>query len=215
MSFWDFLRDIFRKRRQEPAPSPAPSPSPAPTSGPPSGPSSPPASSPGSAPQNWEGRPREFLEQIIRPTLQELGVHSTAAERLLLGTAVAESLLKYRRQIQGPALGLFQMEPDSHDDIYENFLNYPGRAVLKQKIVGMLSSPNADKHEELVNNDRYACAMARMQYYRFPASLPSADDLDGLARYWKRYYNTAKGAGTVAGFKEKWQAIVGPWPPNF
>ena len=142
-------------------------------------------------------------------------MHSTAAERLLLGTAAAESLLKYRKQIGGPALGLFQMEPRSHDDIYENFLNYPGRAVLRQKIIGLLSHPDADKYDALVNNDPYACAMARVQYYRFPAPMPAADDLDALARYWKRYYNTASGAGTIAGFKEKWRAVVGAWPPDF
>lgn len=212
MSFWDFLRNIVRSRpapRQEPSRSPAPTPSPSP--------SRPPASGGGSLnPENWEGRPREFLEQIIRPTLQEIGAHSTAAERLLLGTAAAESLLKYRRQMgNGPARGLFQMEPPTHDDIYENFLDYPGRAVLRSKITSLLSSPNADRIKELESNDRYAAAMSRMVYFRRREPLPGADDLDGQAAYWKKYYNTALGAGTVQGYKDKWRQIVGAWPPRF
>jgi len=38
-----------------------------------------------------------------------------------------------------------------------------------------------------------------------PAPLPDAGDLGGLARYWKRYFNTPKGAGTAAGFIESYR----------
>lgn len=42
--------------------------------------------------------PQEFLTTVIRPTLIEIGLHSTAAEQLLLGTAMQESDLVHRRQ---------------------------------------------------------------------------------------------------------------------
>ena len=31
--------------------------------------------------------------------------------------------------------------------------------------------------------------MARIKYYRVPKSLPDADDVDGLGKYWLKYYN--------------------------
>ena len=45
-----------------------------------------------------------------------------------------------------------------------------------------------------------AFVVARLICYRAPAPLPAADDLVGLARYWKAHDNPALGAGTVAGF---------------
>src|SRR5260221_162978 len=48
-----------------------------------------------------------------------------APVELLLGTALQESGLTYRVQLGGgPARGLFQMEPNTHDDIWDNFLKY-------------------------------------------------------------------------------------------
>ena len=216
MSFWDFFRNIFRRRQEEDEDTGSPSePRSTPVSRPTPEPDPSPAPS-GRSSQRSSYTAKQFMTEIIRPVLTEIGAHSTAAERLMLGTAAAESLLRERRQRGGgPARGLFQMEPPSHDDIYDNFLDYPGRAVLKQKILATLSSPNADRIRELETNDRYACAMARMQYYRRRDPLPDADDLDGLARYWKRYYNTALGKGTVEGFKDKWSSVVGAFPPRF
>ncbi|KAF0118141.1 MAG: hypothetical protein FD149_866 [Rhodospirillaceae bacterium] len=67
-----------------------------------------------------------FVTTVIRPTLLHLGLHSPAAEALLLGTAIQESRLgTYLRQTGGgPALGVYQMEPATHEDIWTNFLAY-------------------------------------------------------------------------------------------
>jgi hypothetical protein len=42
--------------------------------------------------------------------------------------------------------------------------------------------------------------MCRVHYYRVPAALPPAGDLAEQAAYWKRYYNTELGRGTVEHF---------------
>ena len=49
---------------------------------------------------------------------------SQEAENLLMGTAAQESALgEYIRQLgNGPALGIFQMEPETFDDIVRNYL---------------------------------------------------------------------------------------------
>jgi hypothetical protein len=148
--------------------------------------------------------PEEFLTTVIRPTLIEIGLHSTAAEQLLLGTAMQESDLVHRRQMgNGPARSFFQMEPATHNDIWQNFLKF--KKELADKITNLLTSPIADKIEELENNDRYACAMARVHYLRVPEALPAADDIEAIANYWKNHYNTLLGAGTAAQFIAKWR----------
>ncbi len=169
------------------------------------------------------------LREIIASALRHIGKYSAAAEQLVLGTAVAESLLTYRRQIRGPALGLFQMEPATHHDIYINYLRYPGRAELRRKVIGLLSPMpegftnvqtesllSASVAEsfakavvnQLIDNDRYAAAMCRIRYLRAPQALPAADDIKAMAQYWKDHYNTKAGKGTPEKFLRKWRAIV-------
>ena len=148
-----------------------------------------------------------FQYSIIRPTLQQLGLWSVAAEELLLGTALIESDLIHRRQIGGPALSFFQMEPKTHNDIWENYLKY--RAQLAGRVKQLLTSERDDKLVELEVNDKYACAMARLQYLRVSAPLPQIGDVAGMAAYWKLYYNTLRGRGEVPEYIRKWKEVMG------
>lgn len=149
-----------------------------------------------------------FVATIVRPALNHIALPSEAAEQLLLGTALVESRLVHRRQIGGgPARGFFQMEPATHDDIWSNFLEY--RPSLAEKIKSLLSLPTANAHRELEKNDKYACAMARAHYLRAPEALPDAGDVKGMAGYWKQYYNTPLGAGTVGKYVAAWQKAMG------
>jgi hypothetical protein len=147
----------------------------------------------------------EFRESVIKPVLARMGLASEAAEQLLLGTAIQESLfLRYRRQMGGgPAVSYFQMEPATHNDIWDNFLKY--RPEWAAKATSFLTSESADKMTELENNDEYATAMARIHYMRVPASLPEAGDVSAQANYWKQYYNTPLGKGKPHEYIEKWQ----------
>lgn len=137
----------------------------------------------------------QFRRELIRPTLQKMGYHSLAAEELLLGTALAESNLKARRQFgDGPARGLFQMEPATHDDLWANYLKFrPQLGAAVRLFIGQ-ARPSADLLEF---NDAYACAMARTLYLRVPKAVPAEGDLPGQAAYWKQHYNTPGGKGTV------------------
>ncbi|GGB21958.1 hypothetical protein GCM10007414_39210 [Agarivorans gilvus] len=137
----------------------------------------------------------------------KIGGANLAAEELLLGTAVQESLnFMYRSQVGGgPAKGYFQMEPATHDDIWDNFLKY--RKGLAKDVISFLSSPNANKITELENNDKYAAAMARTHYMRVPAALPKAGDIKAQANYWKQYYNTPLGKGLPHEYIDKWGVV--------
>ena len=99
------------------------------------------------------------------------------------------------------------MEPATHDDIWSNFLKY--RPTLAEKIKSLRSSTSASAHLELRKNDKYACAMVRAHYLRAPDPLPRLGDIEAMAEYWKQYYNTALGAGTVTKYLVTWHRIVG------
>jgi len=145
-------------------------------------------------------------EYIIIPTLDYMGLNSASAVNLLLGTAAQESHLgEYLHQINGPALGIYQMEPDTHKDIHNNFLVY--KSDLNKKILN-LSFPAFSMKKNLIGNLYYATAMARIHYYRVPEKLPKVDDIEGLANYWKRYYNTTIGKGTIREFIKNFEKYI-------
>jgi hypothetical protein len=139
----------------------------------------------------------QLREHVIRPTLKHLDLWSQAAENLVLGTILTESRGEYLKQVgTGPALGLIQMEPATHDDIWNNHLKY--QPVLSAKLRELETPAALTKGAlELIGNLYYAAAMCRVFYRRLPDPLPAADDPEGMARLWKKRYNTPLGAGTV------------------
>lgn len=149
-----------------------------------------------------------FRKNVIKPTLTALNLGGDAVEELLLGTAVQESLnFTYREQVGGgPAVSYYQMEPATHNDIWDNFLSY--RETLAEKVTSLLTSSNADKIEELKNNDKYATAMARIHYLRVAESIPKAGDIKAQANYWKKHYNTPLGKGLPSEYITKWNRYV-------
>jgi hypothetical protein len=149
---------------------------------------------------------QQFRTNIVRPALEAMGGHSAAAENLLIGTAVQESNLHYVRQLaDGPARGFYQMEPATHDDIWDNYLAY--RDDPRARVEALMVS-GEDGVTQFVWNLAYATAMCRVHYMRVPSPLPGANDVDGLAEYWKQYYNTPLGQGTAAEFKDKFERFV-------
>ena len=152
----------------------------------------------------------QFRELIIKPALTVIDAYSEAADELVLGTALQESRLQYIKQLGGgPALGVFQMEPNTHDDIWENYLAYQDE--LAEKVL-TLAAPNGGGHpsaNELIGNMWYAAAMCRIHYRRVPDALPNAGDVPGMAAYWKEHYNTYLGAGTEEEYEENWFANMG------
>ena len=145
---------------------------------------------------------------IIEDCLKSIGLYSGSAVNLLLGTFAQESHMgTFLKQIgKGPALGIGQMEPKTHDDIWLHFLYYKDElAKLILNTCGYTQNPGP---QALLYNLRYATCMTRAHYRRVPERLPTKDDLDGLARYWKKYYNTYKGRGTVDEFKKNYHDYV-------
>ena len=148
----------------------------------------------------------QLRRYIVRPALQQINQYSLNAEQLVMATAMAESKAHYIQQVgRGPARGLFQMEPATHDDIWARYLSTKPRLVGDLKDLTMR---DMDLLDQLRGNLFYAAAMCRIFYLRFREPLPEIGDWDGMARYWKKYYNTHLGAGTVAGFINKSKPVI-------
>ena len=125
---------------------------------------------------------------------------ATCAQESLLGT--------YRHQVNGPALGIFQMEPGDHDDIWKNFLAYkPSLAIDGKQLLNGFTG-GTPPAALLETNDAYAIFMARVHYARCPKALPLATDLNGLWMYYKVNYNSINGAATQAEFYRHYQTLV-------
>lgn len=137
---------------------------------------------------------KEQVRELIESVLFELGLNTPEAIELLMLTSAQESHLgTYIRQLgTGPALGIFQMEPNTEADIWNNYLRY------KKELRGKVLEFKSQRHDDLYWNLGYQVCMCRVHYLRQPGALPNATDINGLAAYWKKYYNTYLGKGTVA-----------------
>ena len=151
--------------------------------------------------------PNQLRSLIIQPALQAIGLWTPAAEQLVLGTACQESMCgTYIKQLgKGPALGIYQMEPATHNDLHVNFLAF--KRDLNVKVNNL--SLGIAKAEELIWNLNYATAMCRVHYFRIKAPLPAVHDIRAQARYWKKYYNTHLGAGTEEEYLKNWERYSG------
>jgi len=174
--------------------------------------------------------PKQLLEYVIRPVLIDLDVHPKLKmrtvdgitttvvltsdernilrlrdERLILGTACQESGCgHWLHQVGGgPALGIWQQEPDDHDDIFANFLAYKPNLLAKVSALTVLCAA-----EQMIWNLKYACAMCRIHYLRVPEPIP--DYLAGQAKYWNENYNRNPNYGTDAEYMSAWNRFVAP-----
>ena len=112
---------------------------------------------------------------------------SESAIRLLSMIAAHESGdFHYVRQVNGPALSLFQIEPATYGDL----VDYADERDL------YIANCMPVAPWRLVYDQLFAAAVARLFFLRFPEPLPDADDLHELARYAKQRWNTHLGKAT-------------------
>ena len=141
--------------------------------------------------------------------------YSKESAFLLLCTAAIESNCgEYIKQINGPALGIWQMEPDTHSDIWVNCDSLHGAGLDDSLIVRFLESVEVNSFNDkrvvsLILSPMYACAMARLKYSMDPNPLPkltgvTSTDLNSFYNYYKRVYNTELGASTY----DKWCTAI-------
>jgi len=146
------------------------------------------------------GLTKNELTSYIRATLMPHGLWSQSAENLLLGTCAQESNMgKYVVQMGGgPAIGVFQMEPAT----YKTILNECD--ILRKKPIRLPLNCNV-----LIYDMSAAIMATRLKYCMVPKALPDANRIYELAEYWKKYYNTELGKGTISEFMENYKLYIG------
>lgn len=156
----------------------------------------------------------QFRECIIKPALMDLQLYSVDALELLVFTCAVESNGgTYLKQIKGPALGIYQMEPATYNDIWQNYIKFrPKLALILSSNFDAMRMPPEDR---MVYDLRYATAMARLFYLRANEPLPAFNDENAIWDYYKIYYNTSAGkADKVYSIGKYHDFIKGSLPDN-
>jgi hypothetical protein len=153
---------------------------------------------------------KKQLRSLIEQTLKEIGktkpgLFNSYAIDLLMGTSAQESHLgTYIRQLgNGPALGIFQMEPSTFEDIMDNFLYYQPDLI---RAIKQICNVERLTPTTLMYNLKVAIIFARLHYWRVSDPLPTT--INGMALYWKEYYNTRLGKGKPEEFIENYKRFV-------
>lgn len=129
---------------------------------------------------------------------------------LIAGTCAHESLGgTYLKQIVGPALGLYGMEPVTHDSIWGAYL--PNQTFVTGKLMALCQFARAPRSDMLAYNLIYATAMCAILYkWRLDKhNEPLGKTIEEIAAVWKEHYNTPAGKGTVKQFIENYNKFVG------
>lgn len=139
---------------------------------------------------------QQLHDHIIKPTLEYMGgnYNTPEARLLLLATAAIESDCGYyiKQNDGGPALGIWQMEPVTHEDIWSNC-----DALFSDfgEVLANLAPTHSNLADlDLIDSPKYACAMARLKYSMEDSPLPKItgnrkhDEVE-FYNYYVNYYH--------------------------
>ena len=163
------------------------------------------------------------IKDIISQTISKIGLHSDKMTQLIFFTGLQESRYQYLKQMEcGIAKSWFQIEDDTHDDIFENFLYYRLDLLIsvlkftkychqlneikdKEKFAKefILQKKYKNLHHELLVNIEYAIVICRLVYYRKPFKISKITNIESMAKIWKENYNTKFGKGEIKEFIDK------------
>ncbi|WP_143596421.1 hypothetical protein [Tistlia consotensis] len=105
----------------------------------------------------------------------------------------------------GPARSLFGLEPNTVHSLLDREIRSDWVAKILARLIlhppfDLTPAGSDALLEHLTWNPWLACAVARLKYWTVPKALPAAGAWRDLAAYWKQWFNTAAGAGTVEKF---------------
>lgn len=135
----------------------------------------------------------QFRQLIVIPALSNLQLYSKDAEELLVFTCAVESNGgTYIKQVNGPAVGIYQCEPNTHNDMWRNYILYKNNFVTQLALnFNVNAIPDISR---LMSDLSYATAICRLHYARTKERIPNCTDVNAMWEYYKKYYNTPKGA---------------------
>ena len=152
---------------------------------------------------------KDDVREMLKESLSALNYvdhifDSPEAIELLMGTWATESNGGHflKQLVNGPALSAWQIEKPTFVDTINRVPVYV-KSVLSKTIGKEVDDSDFKRIE---NDHIFASQIARCKYYLCPGSIP--DDLIGQANYWKKYYNTPLGAGTVDKYISKYKTYA-------
>ena len=140
----------------------------------------------------YRGFNKPQLAEMISNVLIYLGEKNIRNyTQLILATSMIESNMgQLHKQIKGPALGIFQMEPRTEKCIWDNYLKY--NQSLKKKIEE-LKGKKINNLSHLQSNLGYSIAMTYIHYKRTGKKPPNSNDKLAIVKFHKKFYNTDLG----------------------
>lgn len=132
--------------------------------------------------------PYQFVNLILESALKACGMYSLDAMYLMVCTAGVESKLTHIKQLpDGPALGLFQIEPATYADCQRYLKN---NMALRDQILAYTQRTFIPDHPNILISDFALNALiARVKYWMQAEAIPSYKDPEGQAAYYEKYYN--------------------------
>ena len=132
---------------------------------------------------------RDLITKVLREMEPEVSFSSVAVEMLMMIAAHESKLGTYLKQVRGPALGIFQIEPATERDIFDNYLRFHEE---REDLVSSFTT--ASNVSDLEHNLGYQIVLARLQLTRKPGALPK--EPTKMAKYLKEHWSTVLGAAT-------------------
>ena len=152
---------------------------------------------------------RDDVRTMVKSALAELNdgnvvMDSNNAVELLMGTWAVESNGGHflKQEDRGPARSAWQIEHPTFNDII-NRVHKHFKDVLSNTIDKEINESDFPKIEL---NHKLAAQICRLKYELCPGEIP--DNTIGRANYWKKYYNTPLGAGTVDKYIAKYNTYA-------
>jgi len=149
---------------------------------------------------------QQLVELVITPFLKLM--HNGISGELAITMIIAHESRRghFLKQVGGPALGLIQMEPTTHnstwrygDSIWHNALKL---GIIDKFTYNNKLMPSAQR---LIYDLQYNVFMARQRLFMKRGALPT--NIDDLSRYLKKHWNSIHGAAADMSYRDdyvKW-----------
>ena len=156
------------------------------------------------------------LRVIGRLETASFALGQASAFRLLDITCAVESDFgTHLRQIGGgPGLGMFSIEPNTHQDIMGRWLHRKRRGLVTlRRNISLITGVGKREWESdlwrlhLMANLPYQIVVARLIYYSYPHPLPEYGDRDAMWDYYQKAF--CRGCKTTREtFDAKWEKYL-------
>lgn len=132
---------------------------------------------------------KQLTNLIIIPTLKEIpkGYTENAVMAIQMIIAHESSCGEYIAQTKGPALGIIQMEPSTHQDVWKHGDSIQKNAELLKIVTPGMGIKNIPSPKRLIYDLRYNVFMARQKLFMAQGALPN-NSCD-MSYYLKEHWN--------------------------